>query len=142
MTFGFLVRLQELLQALLCLLRSFRFTWVRFYPLSSQVLYHYSVSMIVSRFTSFSKDFVVRSSLISKMFRSGHDRSSAFSARSPRYFRPQTDMATPVFREMSKNVLFTRYHFARDSKGNSWEETGSVSMFWNTFINQSFLELL
>ena len=109
--FWFPGRLQDFLQALLRCLSSFRFTWVRLYPPSSQVLYHDSVSMIVSRFTSFTKDFVVRSSLISKMFRSGHDRSSAFSARSPRYFRPQTDMATPVFREMSKNVLFTRYHF-------------------------------
>ena len=37
--------------------------------------------------------------------------SSASSARSPRYLRPQTDIAIPVFREMSKDVVFTRYHF-------------------------------
>ena len=42
-TFG----LQELLQALLCFLRSFlRFTWVGFYPLCSRVQYHDSVSMM------------------------------------------------------------------------------------------------
>ena len=42
MTFG----PQELLQALLCFLRSFRFTWVGFCPLCSQVQYHDSASMM------------------------------------------------------------------------------------------------
>ena len=59
--FWFPCRLQELLQASLCFLRSFSFTFVRLYPLCCQVLYHYSVSMIVSRFTSFPKNFAIRS---------------------------------------------------------------------------------
>ena len=44
-------------------------------------------------------------------FRSGHDCTGASSARNPYYFRPQTDIAIPVFREMSEDVVFTRYHF-------------------------------
>ena len=48
--FWFPGRLEELLQALLCFLRSFCLTWVGLYPLSSQVLYHDSVSMIMPRF--------------------------------------------------------------------------------------------
>ena len=50
--FWFPTWLQELLQTLLCFLRSFRFTLVTLYPLSSQVLYHHRVSMITSRLTS------------------------------------------------------------------------------------------
>ena len=53
-------RLQEL-QALLCFLRSFCFTWVGLYPLGGHVLHRDSVSMIMLRFTSFAKDFVIRS---------------------------------------------------------------------------------
>ena len=35
----------------------------------------------------------------------------------------RTDIAIPVLREVSKNVLFTRYHFcSRLQKSNSWEE--------------------
>ena len=51
--FWFPRRLHELHEALLGLLGSFCFTWLWLYPLCCQVLYHYSVSMIVSRFTSF-----------------------------------------------------------------------------------------
>ena len=58
--FWFHGRLQKLLEALFCFLRSFGFTWVWLYPLTCQVLCHYSVSMIVSRFFSFTKNFVIR----------------------------------------------------------------------------------
>ena len=88
-------RLKELLQALFCFLRSFRFTWVRLYPLSSQVLYHHSVSMTMSRLTSLTDDIVIRSYLITKFFRSGQYSTGACSARSPRNFRPQADVAIP-----------------------------------------------
>ena len=46
---------------------------------------------------------VIRSSF----FRSGHGCTSESSARSPRKFRPQTDVAIVVFREMSKDVVCT-----------------------------------
>ena len=85
--------LEELLQALLCLLGSFRFTWVGLYPLSSQILYNHGISVIVTRFTYFAENFVIRSFFTTKSFRSGHDCTGASSARSP-------------------NVVFTRYHLA------------------------------
>ena len=65
----------------------------------------------LSRFTFLTEDLVIRSWLITKMFRSGHDCTGASSARSPCDCHPQTEIAIPVFREVSKNVLFTRYHF-------------------------------
>ena len=62
----------------------------------------------MSRFTSFAKDFGYQ---MTKIVRSGHDCTGASHARSPCNFRHQTDIAIPVFREMSKNVVFARYHF-------------------------------
>ena len=53
------IRLQELLQASLCLLRSVCFARIRLDPLGGQVLHHDCISMIVSRFTSFTKNFVI-----------------------------------------------------------------------------------
>ena len=44
------IRLQEFLQAPLCLLRSFCFARIRLDPLGGQVLHHDCISMIVSRF--------------------------------------------------------------------------------------------
>ena len=41
--------------------------------------------MIVSRFTSFAKNFVIHSDEVTKMSRSGHDCTSTSSARSPYY---------------------------------------------------------
>ena len=52
------VRLQELLQAPLCSLRSFCFARIRLDPLSSQILYHDCISMIVSRFSFLLEDLV------------------------------------------------------------------------------------
>ena len=46
-----------------------------------------------------------------EIFRSGHDGTGASSARNPRNLGSQTDIAIPVFREVSKNVVFTRYQF-------------------------------
>ena len=45
---------------------SYCFTWVRLYPLRSQVLYHHSVPRIVSRFTSFTENFVIRNNKMTK----------------------------------------------------------------------------
>ena len=50
------IRLQELLQAPLCFLRSFCFARIRLDPLGGQVLHHGCMSMIVSRFTTFTED--------------------------------------------------------------------------------------
>ena len=57
-------------------------------------------------------------------FRSGHDCPSTSSARSPRYFRLQADIAIWVFRKVSEDTMLARPSstFARDSIGNSWEK--------------------
>ena len=54
------IRLQELLQAPLCFLRSFCFARIRLGPLGGQVLHHDCISMTVSGFTSLIEDFVIR----------------------------------------------------------------------------------
>ena len=51
--------LQELLKALFCFLRSFCFARIRLNPLSCQILFHDSISMIVTRFTAFTENFVI-----------------------------------------------------------------------------------
>ena len=66
------VWLQELLQAPMCFLWSFCFTRIRLDPLSGQVLHHDCISVIVSRFTSCTANFVIRFSVI---------KSPKFSAR-------------------------------------------------------------
>ena len=65
-------RLQELLQALLCFLRSF-----------CSAMGRIVVSMIMSRFTSFAKDSVIRSDQITKMFCSSCGCASTSSAKEP-----------------------------------------------------------
>ena len=89
--------------------------------MSSQVLYHDSVSMIMSRFTSFAKDFEIRSHLFTKIVRSGHDYTSAFSARNPENLGSQADVAMSVLREVSKDAVLCLPDttFARGPKVNS-----------------------
>ena len=60
------MRFQELLQAPLRFLRSFCFTWVWLYPLCCQVLHHDCISMIDSRFTTFTENFVIGCDQITK----------------------------------------------------------------------------
>ena len=53
------IGLQELLQAPFGFLRSVCFARIRLDPLGGQVLHHDCVSMIVSRFTTFTENFVI-----------------------------------------------------------------------------------
>ena len=48
---------------------------------------------------------------ITKMFHFWHDCTSAFSARSPCNFGPQTDVAISVLRLVSNNAVLARHHF-------------------------------
>ena len=73
----------------------------------NQVLYHYRVSMIVARFTSFTENFVIRCYSITKVFRCGHDCTSAPSARRPRNLASQADIAISVLREVSEDTMLT-----------------------------------
>ena len=82
-----------------------------------------------------------------KMFRSGHDCTSTSSARSPRYFRLQADIAIRTLRKVRKYTVRTRTRFDVCSR-LQWRfmrRTGSVctplhqvspKLFWSTFIEQ------
>ena len=82
------IRLQELLQTPLGFLRSFCFARIRLDPLSSQVLHHDCISMIVSRFTSFTDNIVIGCNQITKIFCTRFDSTNTSSARSPCDFGP------------------------------------------------------
>ena len=71
----------------------FCFARIRLDPLSSQVLYHDSVSMIVSRFTSFIEDFVICCFQVTKVFCSRNGSANATSVRGPCNFGPLVDLA-------------------------------------------------
>ena len=83
--------------------------------------------MIVSRFTSFAKKFVIRSYYITQIFRSRHDCTSAFAARSPCNFGSDADIAISVLREVSFNTVLARYHSGRSHNGSP--RTLSLSLF-------------
>ena len=74
-------RPQELLQAPLCFLRSFCFARIRLDPLGGQVLHHNCISMIVSRFTTFTENFVICCHQVTKKFCTRYGSAIASSAR-------------------------------------------------------------
>ena len=87
------------------------------------------------------------------IFRFSHDCSSTSSARGPRYFRLQADVAIWVFRKVSADTVLarTRFHFCSRLHWLFMRRTGSVSMSrrrvspWlqrTTFIDQMFSDLL
>ena len=68
--------------------------------------------MIVSRFTSFTKNFVICCYQDTNIFCSRCGCASAFSAKGPCYVGPYANVAVSVLREMSMNTVLTRYHFS------------------------------
>ena len=138
--FRFPFRLQELLQALLRFLRSFCFARILLGPLSSQVLHHDCISMIVSRFTSFTENFVIGCDQITKNFCTRYDSANTSSARGPCYFGPLADLAISVFREVSINTLLTQSTLLVDlgSKDSSWEELECESLCSGTLSSTRF----
>ena len=68
------IRLQELLQALLC------FSRIRLDPLGGHVPHHECISMIVSRSTTFTENFVLCCNLVTKNFCSRYGSENASSA--------------------------------------------------------------
>ena len=99
--FRFPVWLQELLQALLRILRSFCFARIRLDPLGGQVLHHDCIQMIVSRFTTFTENFVICCYQVTKIFCTRYGSANASSARCPCNVGPLTDLAFSIFGEMS-----------------------------------------
>ena len=77
-------------------------------PLSGQVLHHDCISVIVSRFTTFTENLVICCNQVTKIFCTRYGSAIASSARGPCTFRPFTDLAISVFREMSINTVFTQ----------------------------------
>ena len=77
------IRLQELLQAPLCFLRSFCFARIRLDQLDGKVLHHDCISIIVSKFTTFTENFVICRDFVTKIFFSRFGMTSALLARSP-----------------------------------------------------------
>ena len=136
-------RLQALHQVLPSLLGRFWFARVWLYPLCCQVLY-YGISMIVPRFTFFTKKFVICSDQVTKIFRSGHDCVSASSARCHCYFGLQAYFTIWVLRKV---CIYTRIRFHLCSRlhwmfmrwlGNFLTSLLWVSprLCWSTFTNQ------
>ena len=108
------IRLQELLQAPLCFLRSFCFARIRLDPLGGQVLHHDCILMIVSRFTTFTEDFVICCNQSPKLSARGTTLPSASSARSHCNFGPLTDLAISVFRKMrKKHCVYQKSHLSQ-----------------------------
>ena len=105
--------LQELLQAPLSFLRSFCFARIRLDPLGGQVLHHDCISMIVSRFSTFTENFVICCNLFTKKFCTRCGSANASSAWGPCNFCPLPDLAISVFREMSLNTVFTQIRTSR-----------------------------
>ena len=86
----------------------FCFGRIRLDPLGGKVLHHDCISMIVSRFTSFTDNFVIGCNQITKIFSTRYGSANASSARGPCNFGPLTDLAISVLREMSINTVFTQ----------------------------------
>ena len=107
------IGLQELLQAPLCFLRSFCFSRIRLDPLGGHVLHHDSISVIVSRFTTFTENFVICCYQVTKIFCTRYDSANASSTRGLCDFGPLADLAISVFREVSINTAFTQMRTSR-----------------------------
>ena len=103
------IRLQELLQALLCFMRSFCFARIRLDPLGGQVLHHDCISMIVSRFAIFTENLKICCYQVTRIFCTRYGFANASSARCPCNFGRLTDLAISVFGEMSINIAYPKF---------------------------------
>ena len=84
--FWFTLGFQELLQASLGFLWSFCFARIRLDPLGGQVMHDDCISMIVSRFTNFTENFVICCNQIAKISCTRYGSANASSARGPCIF--------------------------------------------------------
>ena len=105
--------LQELLQAPFGVLRSFCFGRIRLDPLGGQVLHHDCISMIVSRFTTFTENFVICCYQVTKIHSARYGFAIASSAWGSCNFGPLADLAISVIREVSINTVLTQIPTSR-----------------------------
>ena len=95
---------------------------MRLDPLSGQVLHHDCISVIFSRFTFFTQNFVICCYQVTNIFSKRYGSAIASPARGPCDFGPYADIAISVFREVSKILCLPDTTFARGTEGNLWEE--------------------
>ena len=107
MTLGFLSGSKNFLQASLGFLWSFCFARIRLDPLGGQVLHHDCISMTVSRFSTFTENFVIFCYQVTKIFCTRYGSAIPSSARGPCNFGLLADLAISVFRWMSINTVLT-----------------------------------
>ena len=146
MTLGFLFGSKNFCKLLCVSWEVFCFARIRLDPLSGQVLHHDCISMIVSRFTLFTKNFMVCCYQVTELFRSRHDCTSEFSARSSCYFGSQADVAISVLREVNLYIyiyiyiyiVLARYNFS--SRLWSWltKEIAGASLYSGTLSSTRF----
>ena len=137
------IRLQELLQAPFGFLRSFCFARIRLDPLSGQVVHHDCISMIVSRFTTCTENFVFGCYQVTKIFCTKYDSANTSSARSPCDFGPLADLAISVFREVDMKTVFTQIHTSHGPWRWFMRRTCVwVSVFKISFIHKIISEFL
>ena len=104
------IRLQELFVSSFVFPVKFLFCTDTTGPLGSQFLHHDCISMIVSRFTSFTENFVIGCNQITKIFCTKYDFANTSSAWSPCDFGPLADLAISVFREVRKITVLAQIH--------------------------------
>ena len=137
------VWLQELLQAPLGFLKSFCFARIRLDPLGGQTLHHDCISMIVSRFTTFTENFVVCCYQVTEVVSTRYGFAFASSARSPCNFGPLSDLAISVFRKVSFNNVFTQIHTFRRRRLQRWPKNWCVSLCVQELYHpRDFLKIL
>ena len=107
------IRLQELLQAPVGFLRSFCFARIRLDLLGGQVLHHGCMSIIVSRFTTFTENFVIGCNRITNIFCTRYGFAIACSARGSCNFGPLADVAIFGFWGSEyKHCVYPNQHFS------------------------------
>ena len=105
-----------------CLLWSFGFTRIKLYPLSGEILYHDSVSVIVLRFTFLVEDLVICWYHITKLFCLRYCFASASSARCPQSSRFASILHNfGLVGSEYKHCAFLSVTFAGCSESESWE---------------------
>ena len=88
-------------------------------PLSCQVLYHNNEPIIVSRFTTFTENFVIGCNQITNIFCSKYGCTSVFSARSPCDLGLLAYVAISVFREVTIKLCLPDTIFLSGSEADS-----------------------
>ena len=114
---------KELLQASLGFLWSFFFARIRLDPLGGQVLHHDCISMIVSRFTTFTENFAICCYQVTEIFSTWYGSANASSARCPCNL---VLWQISQFRSLGKWILTLSLpkssRLLNVSKNTSWEE--------------------